>query len=64
MPEKELFSVLSYFWIGDRIQRRGKAEHTQKKNPLLKLALRTGFSALNIIHRKHADGFLNKIMQY
>lgn len=43
MSEKGHFSILSYFWMRDCIQRRGKAVHTQKKNkPLLKLALRTG----------------------
>lgn len=43
MSEKGHFSILSYFWMRDCIQRRVKAVHTQKKNkPLLKLALRTG----------------------
>lgn len=64
MSEKGHFSILSYFWMRDCIQRRGKAVYTQKeKKPLLKLEL-VEFSASNYTERKPLDGFLSKTMYF
>lgn len=61
MPEKGHFSILSYFWMRDCIQRRGKAVHTQKKNkPLLKFALRTGGIQSLKHHCQEALRWINK----